>query len=131
MQQVGLVVTQRGEFPLLTLTPRGESVMMGKASFQLVWPGTKKAKSASDDPLEIQEFGFDSQLYSRLRDLRDRIAKSDGVPAFRVFPNKTLEYLTRLRPMSLSAGMRVKGIGRAKAHQYLQKFIDEIKSFEK
>ncbi len=130
MHQVGLVVTQRGEFPLITLTPRGESVMLGKASFELVWPGTQESSATKGEGVEIQEYGFDPQLYSSLRDLRDRMAKSERVPAYQIFPNKTLEYFTRLRPVSLSAGLRIKGVGPAKAGKYLQKFIDEIRQFK-
>lgn len=132
MTQAGLVLTQRGEYPLFTLTSRGASVMLGKASFQLVWPGTLAAsatKGGKGDAVEIQEYGFDPQLYSCLRDLRDRMAKSERVPAYQIFPNKTLEYFTRLRPSSVSAGLRIKGVGPAKAGKYLQKFIDEIRQF--
>lgn len=126
MQQAGLVVTQRGEFPLLTLTARGEQVMLGNASFQLVWPGTQ---SSRDEVVELQEFGFDPQLYSQLRDLRERMAKAARVPAYQIFPNKTLEYFTRLRPKNMEQGLRVKGVGPAKATKYLQAFLDEIEAF--
>lgn len=129
MLQAGLVVTQRGEFPLITLTPRGESVMLGKASFQLVWPQMQAESGVKDDHLVMEEFGFDAELYSRLRDLRDRMAKSEKVPAYQIFPNKTLEYFTRLRPASMTIGLRIKGVGPVKAQKYLQAFIDEIRAF--
>jgi len=128
MNQAGLVLTQRGEYPLFTLTPRGASVMLGNASFQLVWPGTKSTKKNTDaDSVEMQEYGFDSRLYSRLVDLRNALAKRAGIPPYQVFPNKTLEVLTRLRPKTIGEGMRVKGVGPAKAGRYLQIFLDEIK----
>jgi len=128
LKQAGLLITQRGEFPLMTLTPRGEQVMLGKAEYQLVWPGSSKSASPSkqDGPVAMEEFGFDSHLYSRMRDLRDRLAKAERVPPYQIFPNKTLEYFTRLRPQTMSAGMRIKGVGVVKAGKYLQTFIDEI-----
>ena len=75
---------------------------------------------------QIEEFDFDAGLYDRLRDLRNKLAKQQGVPSYQVFPNKTLEYFTRLRPKTLDAGRRIKGVGELKAEKYLEYFIDEI-----
>lgn len=129
MHQVGLIATQRGEFPLLILTPQGEKVMIGKASFQLVWPGQQTTSATKGEGIELEEFGFEPQLYSRLQDLRERMAKSEHVPAYKIFPNKTLEQFTRLRPTSMEMGLRIKGVGPMKAKKYLQAFIDEIHLF--
>ena len=76
--------------------------------------------------VEMEEFDFDAGLYSRLKDVRTRLAKEAGVPQYLIFPNKTLEYFTRLRPKSMEAGLRIKGVGEVKASKYLQPFIDEI-----
>jgi len=129
MHDAGLVFTQRGEYPLLTLTANGERVMLGKASFKLVWPEVQSISPVKDSDMIIEEFGFDGRLYDRLKDLRQRLAEKERVPAYQVFPNKTLEYFTRLRPRNLNAGMRIKGVGEVKAEKYLQVFIDEINSF--
>ncbi len=126
MHDAGLIFTQKGEFPLLTLTPQGEKVMLGKSDFRIVWPETHAPSPVRDAGIEMEEFNFDAQLYSRLKDVRSRLAKQDGVPPYLVFPNKTLEYFTRLRPKSMEAGMRIKGVGEVKAGKYLQAFLDEI-----
>ncbi|NWK53981.1 ATP-dependent DNA helicase RecQ [Verrucomicrobiaceae bacterium N1E253] len=126
MQQAGLLLIQRGEFPLLTLTPRGEQVMLGRVSFQLVWPGTQSRGSNLGSEVELSEFGFDADLYGRLRDVRDRLAKSEGVPAYQIFPNATLEGFTRIRPQTMEQGLRVKGVGPVKAAKYLNAFLLEI-----
>lgn len=128
MHDAGLVFTQRGEFPLLTLTPRGEQVMLGKSTCRLVWPVVQSVSPVKDSDTVIEEYGFDGRMYDRLKELRQRLAQSEGVPAYQIFPNKTLEYFTRLRPDSMQAGMRIKGVGEVKAEKYLQMFIDEISS---
>jgi len=132
MTQAGLVMTQRGEYPLFTLTPRGASVMMGRSKFQLIWPGSqsKSKRRDAEAPVAMEEFGFDSQLYSRLTDLRFALAKIENVPAYQIFPNQTLEILTRLRPTTVGEGMRIKGVGPSKAGKYLQPFLAEIKKFK-
>ena len=68
MAEAGLVQTVPGEFPLLTLTPLGDRVMRGDAKFQLVWPETDSGGSAP----ALQDHGHDPQLYSMLRDIREK-----------------------------------------------------------
>ena len=98
----------------------------------MVWPNGKRVKDESPVKfgveVEMEEVGFDPKLYAALKDLRGKIAKQQSVPVYVVFSNKTLEYLTRLRPSTMEAGMRIKGVGEAKAAQYLAKFIEVIKS---
>lgn len=127
MQQAGLVQTQRGEFPLLTLTARGESVMMGQAEFVLVWPGTRSSGQGAEGAVRLEEFGFDKDLYDDLQALRGRLARQAGVPAYQIFPNQTLEHFTRLRPQTREHGMRIKGVGEVKAKRYLDAFLDVIR----
>ena len=128
----GLIYTQKGEYPLVALTPLGDKVMLGKSSFRMAWPKKKRSDSPVKDgvDIEIEEMGFDPNLYSALKDLRTGIANDQGVPAYVVFSNKTLEYFTRLRPTSIEAGMRIKGVGEAKAAQYLEKFVKVIRGFK-
>ncbi|MBK1853650.1 ATP-dependent DNA helicase RecQ [Verrucomicrobiaceae bacterium 5K15] len=130
LQKAGLVFTQRGEFPLMTLTPQGEKVMLGKSSCRLVWPEQHQSSPVKESEMIIEEFGFDGQLYDQLRDLRQQLAQRERVPPYQIFPNKTLEYFTRLRPKTMAAGMRIKGVGEVKAEKYLQAFVDTIVAFD-
>ncbi len=128
----GLIFTQRGEFPLVTITPLGEKVMLGKIGFVLAWPNTIREESPIKNGLdiEIEDLGFDPKLFSALKDHRAKLAKAQNVPPYVVFSNKTLEYFTRLRPSSIEAGMRIKGVGEAKAAQYLAGFIKVIEAHQ-
>ena len=134
MHDAGLIYTQKGEFPLVTITPLGESVMLGKAKAMMTWPKNKTAQDESPIKpgldVQIDEVGFDPKLYAALKDLRAKLAKKQGVPVYVVFSNKTLEYFTRLRPTSIDAGMRIKGVGEAKAEQYLSYFIELIEEYK-
>ncbi len=126
MHDAGLVFTQKGEYPLLTLSTLGEKVMLGKGECLIVWPERHAPGYAKDTGIEMEEYDFDSHIYSRLKDVRARLAEEDGVPPYLIFANKTLEAFTRLRPQSVEAGMRIKGVGAVKAEKYLQAFIDEL-----
>ncbi|MDA7891123.1 ATP-dependent DNA helicase [Akkermansiaceae bacterium] len=126
----GLIVTQMGEYPLVTLTPRGEQVMMGKTSYSLEWPSGDGNSKTPADGVELKDLGFDGRLYDRLKDVRTRLAKAAQVPAYVIFSNDTLENLARLRPKTMDAGLLVKGVGEAKAEKYLEPFLKVIRQVD-
>lgn len=125
----GLIVTQMGEYPLVTLTPRGEQVMMGKTSYALEWPSDGKGRKP--DGVALEDLGFDVRIYDRLKSVRTRLAKAAQVPAYVIFSNETLEHLARLRPTTMDAGLLVKGIGEAKAEKYLEPFLRVIREIDR
>lgn len=127
LADAGLVVTVTGEFPLLTLTPRGEKVMRGAADFQLVWPDPEAGRKE----VALKDHGFDGQLYSMLRDIRERIAKREDVPSYVVFGNKTLEALARYQPINTEEALHVPGIGAAKVQRYAKPFLEAIVMWRK
>ena len=137
LHDAGLLVTQRGEFPLVTLTKRGEEAMKGDGRYRIVWPQARKESMVKDGGtggVNGETLGelapFDGTLFTMLKDLRNDLAKQDGVPSYVVFTNKTLEAFARLRPKSVEAGLRIKGVGPAKAEKYLEPFLATIGEFE-
>ncbi len=127
---VGFAMTQTGEYPLFTLTKMGEEVMHGRAKFVLNWPNINVESSPmKSDNVELQDFGFNPQLYARLRDVRKALADKESVPPYLIFSNKTLENMTRLQPLNETQALHVKGIGEAKAKKYLSRFLREINDF--
>ena len=127
LADAGLIVTVTGEFPLLTLTPFGDKVMRGAAKFQLVWPDPEAGRKE----VALKDHGFDPQLYSLLRDIREKIAKREDVPSYVVFGNKTLEALARYQPVNTEEALHVPGIGAAKVQRYAKPFLDAIVSWKK
>lgn len=132
LHDAGLVRTDTGEYPLLTLTDQGEKVMRGQGSYRLVWPRPGQASGKSGGRTSpLSDHGFDPGLYSMLRDLRTKVAKQESVPAYVVFNNKTLEALTRHRPATLEESLLVPGVGDAKASRYLRPFLEAIAVWQK
>lgn len=111
-----LQTIRKGDYPLLTLTERGHEVMMGKRSIRMIWP-TRKASTEKD------EGPFDSRVYSRLADLRTKICKQEGCPAYMVLSNRALEGLARQMPKTIAEALEVPGIGPGKAEQYGEQFL--------
>jgi ATP-dependent DNA helicase RecQ len=125
MLDAGLLKVETGDYPLVTLSERGERVMKGSRNYRLRWPSKETAAAVPD----LDDHGFDPQLYSALKDVRTRLAKAQGVPPYVVFNNKTLETLTRYRPRNIDEGLSVPGVGEAKAQRYLRPFLDRIADF--
>jgi ATP-dependent DNA helicase RecQ len=124
----GLVYTQTGEFPLLTLTPLGERVMRdGGGGYSIVWPEPEGVRKG----IELRDHGFDPRLYTMLRDLRAKIAKREVVPEYVVFGNKTLEALVRYLPANQDEALRLPGIGPGKIQRYAKPFLDAIAIWRK
>jgi ATP-dependent DNA helicase RecQ len=127
LSDAGLVQTITGEYPLMTLTPLGDKVMRGEASFQLVWPDPE----AGHKQVALKDHGHDGQLYSMLRDLRTKMAKRDEVPPYVIFSNKTLEALVRYQPVNTEEALHIPGIGAAKVQRYAEPFLDAIRIWKK
>ncbi len=60
----------------------------------------------------------DEELFARLRDWRRLVARAESVPAYVVFPDKTLRAIVVSRPRSLGALENVSGVGPAKLDRY-------------
>ena len=130
LHSAGLLVTQTGEFPLVTLTDRGEQVMKGEGGYSLVWPEQRRGKGKVDSKVGEEDGELpplDTGLYAQLKGLRNDIAKQYRVPAYGVFTNKTLESLARSRPTSVDAAMTIKGVGAVKAERFLEPFLELIR----
>ena len=127
LSDAGLVQTVTGDYPLVTLTPLGEKVMLGKAPFQLVWPDP----DAGRKEVALNDHGHDGQLYSMLRDLRAKMAKNEQVPPYVIFSNKTLEALTRYQPVNTEEALHIPGIGSAKVQRYAEPFLEAIRVWKK
>ena len=106
--------------------------MRGKLDYHLDWPERDQVAAAlakmEDDEPDLVALDFDEELYEKLKELRSKLATEAGnVPAYVVFSNKTLEFLTRLKPRNVEAGLRIQGIGPKKAETYLPAFIEMIR----
>jgi ATP-dependent DNA helicase RecQ len=127
MADAGLVQTIAGEYPLMTLTPLGDKVMRGEASFVLVWPDPEAGRKE----VALKDHGHDGQLYSMLRDIRMKMAKREDVPPYVIFSNKTLEALARYQPVNADEALHIPGIGAAKVQRYAEPFLDAIRIWKK
>ena len=70
----------------------------------------------------------DEALLARLRDLRRTISKAEQVPAYVVFPDRTLAEMAVRRPTSQNALGQIRGVGPVKLEKYGERFLDVLRS---
>ena len=136
MQECGLLISSIGEYPMITLTESGEQVMKGTADYKLRWPeraqknvdlrgGARKKRSTSREMEEM--LPVDQALFTQLKSVRLELAREQGnVPAYIIFGDETLRAFARLKPRTIEAGRKIRGVGELKAKKYLPAFIDAV-----
>ena len=70
--------------------------------------------------------GGDAALLAGLKALRLELAKERGVPAYIVFPDRTLLDMARRRPRTETEFAEVNGVGAAKLKQFAEPFLAAI-----
>ncbi len=93
------------------------------ATMSVPW-GERVAKAGSRGRLAPGEGTADAALADRLREWRMEQARAQGVPAYVVFNDRTLEALAAMRPSTTEALLAVPGIGPAKLDAYGEDLIE-------
>lgn len=146
LEGAGLVDVSRGEYPTVSITPRGIQSADGHLELSglgLLLPqrGSGRSKKAgaapashaagsraavAAEPLAPKE-PLDPLLVDRLRSLRTRLAKELELPAYVVFSNKTLDAIARARPSSAVELLGVSGIGPNRLEAYGEHILAAVR----
>jgi ATP-dependent DNA helicase RecQ len=136
LQDAGMLISSGGQYPMVTLTRLGDEVMKGRVDYELRWPprsssaspertAARKAKARTSSLEEM--LPVDAAILERLKRVRLDLARENGnVPAYIIFPDDTLRAFARLKPASIEAGRKIRGVGEVKARRYLPAFIEAI-----
>jgi ATP-dependent DNA helicase RecQ len=110
----------------LSLTAAGTALLDGEREFRYradTRPATP-AKAARTAPAPLDE--ADQGLLDRLKQLRLKLARERGVPAYVVFPDRTLIDMAVRRPRNLDEFAEVNGVGARKLAEFGALFLAEI-----
>ncbi|MCG6970859.1 MAG: DNA helicase RecQ [Gammaproteobacteria bacterium] len=112
----------------LKLTEKCRPLLRGETRIQLrkLQKPEKSKPSAGVKTTDLRP--CDQTLYDALRELRRKLADEQGVPAYIIFHDKTLQEMARLRPQKLADLQFVSGVGEQKLKRYGQAFMDAIKA---
>jgi ATP-dependent DNA helicase RecQ len=115
----GCLSQSLGQYPMVELTDRGRAVLSGTENIAI---------SVAPDPRSESAGPADLALFERLRRWRSEVARRQGIAAFMVFPDKTLNELAARKPADLPQLAAVSGVGPAKLGLYGQALLDLIGS---
>lgn len=113
----------------LSMTKEGRDFLKDKKTLQLrkvekITKATKEKKS-KESKKEILELSDDKEknLFEQLRSKRTEIAKSQNLPPYIIFHDKTLVEITKLQPKSLEELGKISGVGEMKLKKYGKEFL--------
>lgn len=86
---------------------------------------TEKSKTTASQTAENPE------LFMLLKELRKKIAATQSVPAYVVFPDTALREMSVKQPVTIDEFMKISGVGEKKAARYGKKFMQVIADYKK
>ena len=129
MVSQGFLARGSGEFQTLSVTESGRRLLKRDGTLHLTKPPKNRSKQSSRSPSEISWNGVDRELFEKLRSLRSQLAAQRSVPAYIIFGDAPLREMACIRPSSLEAFGKVRGVGSQKLADFGETFVDAIKEY--
>ena len=134
MVATGFLRIDIGGYGGIGITEKGLGLLRGDGEFlyredTVIARTPKKARdsgAARDEAGEPTLEGDDTRLLGALKALRLEIAKARGVPAYIVFPDRTLIDMVRRRPRTEAEFAEVNGVGAAKLKEFAAPFLAAV-----
>ena len=106
------------------LTEKGEAILLGREKLRLRSPAERTRRRERDRAARTVDVDdADAEILAKLKTLRRELAREEGVPAFMIFPDKTLLELADRRPATLAEFGEVHGVGQRKLTLYGEAFL--------
>ncbi|MEO7431820.1 MAG: DNA helicase RecQ [Dokdonella sp.] len=132
---IGLLTPDDEGYGTLRLTEASRAVLRGERAVHLRRQAdsserkVKRQKSRTERARASVDIApEDASMWDALRDLRARLAKEQGVPAYVIFHDATLLAMLRERPQTLRALGAISGVGERKLERYGDSFIGTLRS---
>lgn len=124
----GYLQLEGDEYPILKL---------GKRSSQVLFQGQRLMRRVRREELSTgkaspssRERGEENpRLLERLKSVRAKLARIQGVPAYIIFSDASLHDMCALLPKNEAEFLEVSGVGQVKLERYGEKFLQEIHGF--
>jgi len=127
LQRLGYVAQSEGEFPVLELTDAGMEVLRTRQPVTLSKP--MELPKARRLVKRVGSVDCDEILYTRLKELRKRLADERRVPAYVIFGDATLRQMAREYPTDPAAMAGIFGMGEKKREAFGETFAATIATF--
>jgi ATP-dependent DNA helicase RecQ len=135
LSAVGLIAQDLMEHGRWSVTEEGWRVLKGETRIELrkdLSSGAAKGKAGSRRDRRAATAAIvgesDTPLLDALKALRTKLARTQNVPAYVVFSDRTLAELASHRPANPGAMREIHGIGDAKLERYGAAFLEVIRA---
>ena len=129
-QLVGQEFLKRGEnYGCLKITKTGWELLRGEQKPNLIKPFKKKKKKKAKKTVELKLKDEDRELFEKLRAKRTQLARSKKVPAFVIFPDRSLHGMATKKPVTPEDFKEIHGVGKVKLKKYGEEFTQVIKDY--
>jgi len=129
----GLLATDEEGYGTLRLTAASRDVLRGSASVRLRREAdraerrqARRKARAERTHTSLDIAPHEAPLWDALRDLRGRLAREQGVPAYVIFHDATLLAMLRARPRTLDDLAAISGVGERKLARYGEAFLTAL-----
>ena len=126
----GFLVQDIAAYGGLRITEAGRVLLSGQSTFKYRRPAqaprTRKARDATEAAALTPLSTADQALLDRLKELRLRLARERGVPAYVIFADRSLEEMAQRRPATHDAFAEINGVGAVKLREFADIFLAEI-----
>jgi len=128
----GYIHITADKFPILKLTAAAREILSGKIKFyhkkDLLHRSETSKEGDGLSPNQINE-NVDKELFERLRQLRQTIAKEKDLPPYIIFHDSSLKEMAAYMPQNQEEFFRIKGVGKKKYDSYGEEFINLINEY--
>ena len=113
------------------LNDRSWRILKGQETLLLAEPMSLKERRESQAALTPVNPKAEaaSEMFERLRRLRKKLADEEGIPAYQVFSDASLQDMVAVKPLTGAEMQEVQGMSQAKWARFGRKFLTEIQDF--
>lgn len=134
MISAGFLEVDVSGYSSLLITDKGNALSRGKGRFEYradtltsARSRSKRASQASAQPAAALD-NASRDLLAALKVKRLELAQERSVPAYVIFPDKTLIEMARVKPTDLRAFADLKGVGKSKLDAFGAGFVEVIRT---
>jgi ATP-dependent DNA helicase RecQ len=124
--QDGYMVRTAGRYPVLQLTEKGILAQEKKSNIRL------RGMTRRELPMPMASSastGYEYTLFSKLRELRSRLAVAAGVPAYVILTDATLRELATYLPQNIDEMKGISGFGDVKLSKFGNAFASAVTTY--
>ena len=121
---LGYLNKKEDRYPVLQLTEKSKDVLQGKEKVMLV------AAISHHEEEKVVTPSYEQDLFQRLKDLRNQLARQENVPAYIIFSDVTLQELATYLPGEMEELKQISGFGEVKIQRYGAPFLEKVVAYK-